>query len=315
MAKNNKIPKVSIIILSYNASKLTREQLRDIQKLSTKGFTAECLVVDNGSTDNTSSMLVNYRLPNMDYVYLKNNSNLGFAEGNNVGIRYALNQGSDYVVLLNNDLILPEQFLQKIMEYVIKNKHVQILSPKMYFAKGYEFHKDMYKSDELGKVIWYAGGRIDWENIYSSHRGVDEVDRGQYDEVEETDFGNGACILIKREVFEKIGFFDKDFFLYWEDADFCIRAKRSAIKAFYFPHAYIWHKVSSTAGGSGADSNDYFLTRNRYYFALKYANLRAKFAVFRDTLKLMVWGRNWEKIGAKDGLLGVKGSGSWTKKR
>lgn len=313
MVKANKIPKVSIIILSYNACNLTKEQLVDVSKLKIRGFTAECIVVDNGSTDNTQAVFERYSLSNMDFVYVKNVNNLGFAGGNNVGIKYALDRGSDYVLLINNDLILPSDFLLKMMEYVAKNTNAQIVSPKMYFAKGFEFHKERYKKNELGKVIWYAGGRIDWDNIYSIHRGVDEVDIGQYDKIEETEFGNGACLLVRNDVFEKVGFLNENLFLYWEDAEFCTRAKFTGVKTVYFPDAYIWHKVSVSTGGSGGESNDYFLTRNRYFFAQKFAKSRTMFAVFRDTVKLVFVGRPWQRRGALDALMGVKGLGSWRK--
>ena len=193
----------------------------------------------------------------------------------------------------------------------LQNSDIGMASPKMYFAKGYEFYKERYNKEEVGKVFWYAGGIIDWNNILSSHRGVDEVDVGQYNQIWQTDFVNGACVIIRKDVFEKIGFLDSSLFLYWEDADFSQRAKRAGFKVVYYPDTCIWHKVSASTGGSGSPSNDYFLIRNRFYFALKYASFRAKFAVFKDTLKLAFTGREWQRKGAMDALWGVKGMGAW----
>jgi len=307
------LPKVSIIILTTNALAMTKEQLLNVAKLDTKHIKAECLVVDNGSKDGTEEEIKNYKLPNMNYKFVSSGVNLGFAGGNNIGIKDALGWGVDYVVLMNNDLILPEDLLINTVGFMEENPEVGLASPKMYFAPGYEFHKDGYKKTELGKVFWYAGGLIDWKNIYSSHLGVDEVDHGQYDRVSETDYANGACMIVRSEVFKKIGYLDDSFFLYWEDADFCQRAKKFGFKVVYFPGTCVWHKVSASAGGSGSSSNDYFLTRNRFYFAMRYAGLRAKFAVLRDTIKLFFTGRTWQKKGAIDGLLGVKGIGAWVK--
>lgn len=305
------LPKVSIIVLTTNALAMTKEMLSDVAKLDTNGMKADCAVVDNGSSDGTEDAIKNYTFPNMDYKFIRSGTNLGFGAGNNIGIKSALEEEPDYVVLMNNDLILPKDLLTKMVGYMEDNSDVGLASPKMYFAPGYEFHKDRYEESELGKVIWYAGGIIDWKNVYSSHRGVDEVDHRQYDMIIETDFANGACVIVRSEVFKKTSYLDDSFFLYWEDADFSQRAKKSGYKVIYYPGVGIWHKVSATSGGSGSPSNDYFLIRNRFYFAMRYANLRAKCAVLRDTVKLFFIGRPWQKRGAGDALLGVKGKGTW----
>ena len=309
----SKSPKVSIVILTRNALSLTRDQLVDMANLDTTGIRLECLVVDNASEDKTEEVLKDHRLLNMDYKFIETGANLGFAGGNNVGIKDALRQGSDYVILMNNDLILPKDVVIKLVGFMEKHPDIGVSSPKMYFAKGYEFHKNRYKDSELGHVFWYAGGVIDRNNSYSPHRGVDEVDRGQYDKEEETDFANGACFIVRREVFEKIGYLDDSFFLYWEDADFSERARKAGFKVVYYPGTHLWHKVSASTGGSGSTTNDYFLTRNRFYFAKRYLSSRVKFAVWRDTLKLIFTGRKWQRLGAIDAFLGVKGMGVWAR--
>ena len=310
----SKSPKVSIVILTANSLEMTKEQLIDVAKLDTKDIQAECLIVDNGSSDGTEENLKNYKLPNMDYKFIETGANLGFAGGNNVGIKDSLKRGSDYVILMNNDLVLPDDIVVKLVGFMEGNPEVGIASPKMYFAKGYEFHKNRYKEGDLGKVFWYAGGIIDRKNAYSSHRGVDEVDCGQYDNAAETDFANGACAIIRSGIFEKVGFLDSSFFLYWEDADFSQRIKNAGYKVMYYPGTHLWHKVSASTGGSGSTTNDYFLTRNRFYFAMRYLASRTKFAVFRDTIKLVFTGRKWQRWGAIDALLGVKGMGAWRKR-
>lgn len=309
-----KTPSVSIIILTTNALNMTKEQLVDIAKLDVDGLNAECLVVDNGSKDGTEDAIKNYKLPNMKYKFIQSGANLGFAGGNNVGIKDALKRGIDYIILMNNDLILPKDIVKKLVSYMENSSDVGIASPKMYFAKGYEFHKDRYKESDKGKVIWYAGGVIDRKNVYSLHRGVDEIDHGQYDETIETDFANGAVVIVRREVFEKVGLLDDSFFLYWEDADFSERVRRAGFKVMYFPKTKMWHKVSASTGGSGSPTNDYFLTRNRFYYSMRYSPLRTKFAVLRDTVRLIFAGRIWQKWGAIDAILGRKGMGQWAKR-
>lgn len=309
-----KKPSVAIIILTTNALAMTKEQLLDVAKLSTKGIDAECIVVDNGSEDGTEAKIKNYKLPNMKYKFIQSGSNLGFAGGNNVGIVDAIKRGFDYVLLLNNDLILPTDMVVKLVGYMESTPGAGVTSPKMYFAKGYEFHKDRYKDSEKGKVLWYAGGSIDKNNVYTTHVGVDEIDHGQYDQISETDVANGAAVIIRREVFEKVGLLDTSFFLYWEDADFSEKAKRAGYKVMYYPKAWMWHKVSASTGGSGSPTNDYFLTRNRFYYSMRYSSFRTKFAVLRDTIRIIFTGRAWQKWGAIDALLGRRGKGQWAKR-
>lgn len=294
---------------------MTKTQLEDVSKLDTKGMDVEMIVVDNGSTDETIAVLSKYKLPNMGYKFIETGSNLGFAGGNNYGIRYAMKNGADYMVLMNNDLILSKNLLTKMVGLAQSDETIGLVAPKMYFAKGYEFHKDRYKPSELGKVIWYAGGIIDKNNVYSVHRGVDEVDHGQYDNIEDTDFANGACTLISRRLVEKIGPIDETFFLYWEDADYSQKAKAAGFRVVYTPETSLWHMVSVSTGKSGSPSNDYFIVRNRLIFGLRYSSLRTKFALFRDSLRMLFTGREWQKKGVIDFYLGRWKSGRWLNRK
>lgn len=305
--------KVSLIILNWNARSMTQEELENVSELDTKGLEVECVVVDNGSTDNSEDVLSGYTLPNMKYKFIETGDNLGYAGGNNFGLRYSFKEGFNYMILLNNDVILPEDILTKLVGIAQKDPKIGLLAPKMYFAKGYEFHKERYKKEDLGNVIWYAGGFIDWNNVYSDHRGVDEVDRGQYDRQEEIETANGACLLIRNEVIDDIGYLRDNYFMYWEDADFCIRAKKAGWKVVYTPKTNLWHKVSASSG-IGSQLNDYFLTRNRLDFGLRYAPIKTKISLIKESLKFLINGRPWQKIGVRDYYLGKWGKGSWGKK-
>lgn len=306
-------PKVSLIILNWNAQSMTREELANVAKLDAKGLDAMCVVVDNGSTDGSQEKFSNYTFPNMKYKFIETNVNSGYAGGNNFGLKYSFKEGFDYTILLNNDVILPKDILTKLVNIAEKDSKIGLLAPKMYFAKGYEFHKERYKKEDLGKVIWYAGGYIDWNNVYSNHRGVDEVDKGQYEKEEEIDAANGACLLIRNKVINDIGYLRDKYFMYWEDADYCIRAKKTGWKVVYTPETCLWHKVSASSA-IGSDLNDYFLTRNRLDFGLRYAPLRTKISLIKESLGFLVGGRPWQKIGVRDYYLGKWGKGSWGKK-
>lgn len=269
--------KIAIIVLNYSGLKNTLECLSSIKKLDKNRNLIEIIVVDNNSNDGSQETLK--KIP--DIKLIQNKENLGYTGGNNVGIELALKGQAEYIVIINNDTILDPLFLKNILS---ATKNGDIISPKIYFEKGYEFHKSRYARSQLGKVIWYAGGQIDWQNIIGIHLGVDEVDSGQFSKSKEIDFATGACMLVKREVFEKIGFFDDKYFLYLEDMDFSVRAKRAGFRIRFQPKAVIWHKNASSVGGSGSKLQDYYISRNRLLFAAKYAKLRTKIAVFKQVL-------------------------------
>ena len=298
--------KVFVIILNWNRFNDTLACLESVQVLNTQGFDLKVLIVDNASTDDSLKRLK--EIKNVEII--SNSTNLGFAGGNNVGIRYALKKGADYVVVLNNDTILEKDSLNHLVKTASDNPKTGALSPKIYFEKGYEFQKNKYKIADEGKVIWYAGGLIDWKNVYGSGRGVDEVDKGTFNQIADTDFATGTCMLFPRVALEKIGMFDEKYFMYYEDTDLSQRLKKGGFEVMYVPDAHIWHKVAQSSG-IGSELNDYFITRNRMLFGLKYAPLRTKLALIKESLKLLLSGRKWQKTGISDYYLGRFGKGSW----
>ncbi|MEK7550247.1 MAG: glycosyltransferase family 2 protein [Patescibacteria group bacterium] len=302
-------PKVSVIILTWNAESRIAEQLDNLASLNINGLTVEVIVVDNNSSDKTTEIAKGYKFSNMGYRFIQNDTNLGFAEGNNVGMRYALNSGSNYIALQNDDTILDKNLLINMVGEFRNTPTVGAISPKIYFAKGYEFHKH-YKKSDLGKIIWYAGGNIDWNNVYGSNRGVDEVDHGQFDESRDTDFATGCFVVYKREALKKAGLYDKRYYLYMEDADHAQRLKKTGFRVMYSPMSKLWHKVSQ-GSAIGSELNDYYLTRNRMIFGMKYARLWTKQALLRESFRLLLTGRKWQKIGIRDFYLGRLGKGSW----
>src|SRR3990167_4889128 len=270
--------KLAIVILNFNGLDDTLACLDSIKKLIDDGIGVETIVVDNFSSDGSQEALSKIK----DINFIQNQDNLGYAGGNNVGIKYALKRRADAVLILNNDTIVEPKL---IMNLVAALNQGDLISPKIYFAAGHEFHKSRYSQKELGRVIWFAGGEIDWSNVLGKHLGVDEVDGGQFAKRKQITFATGACMFVKREVFEKIGYFDEKYFLYLEDMDFCVRAKNAKFKIIFEPSAVVWHKNAGSSGGSGSILQDYFITRNRLLFAYKYASLKTKFAVLRQVLR------------------------------
>ena len=298
--------KVGIVILHYKGIKDTIQCLDSVLNAEDKGLEIKLFLVNNNPEERLSRDI----LETSKITLLNSAENTGFAGGNNLGIKRILSWRADYLVLLNNDTRVSKSLLTNLVKQAEESEKIGLVSPKIYFEKGYEFHKDRYKRDQLGKVIWYAGGKIDWQNMLGKHMGVDEVDKGQFDKEKEINFATGCCLLIKREVLERIGLFDEKLFLYQEDLDFSIRARKAGYRILYFPKAYLWHKNSGSSG-SGSALHDYYLTRNRLLIGWRYASLRTKLALFKESLKRLFIGRKWEKIGIRDFYLGKLEKGSY----
>lgn len=304
---------VVISLLNFNGKKNTLECLESLRKIKRDNFRLTTVVVDNASSDGSVERIKHYVLDNKydEIKIIENNKNLGFSGGHNVAIKYAFENGADYVLILNNDAYVSSNFLTELLMAAEKDKSIGILSPKIYFAPGFEFHKNRYLRNEIGKVLWYAGGKMDWANVIGNNKGVDEVDRGQYAKAEETEIATGCCMLLTKEVISRVGMFDEKYYLYYEDADLSMRAKRKGFSVFYVPKSIVWHKNAGSAGGSGSILQDYYITRNRLLFGFRYAPIRSKLALFRESLSLFLRGRQWQKRGVIDFYLGRLGRGSY----
>lgn len=192
---------------------------------------------------------------------IKNDKNYGFAEGNNIGMRYALNElNPNYILLLNNDTVVDKDFLNELVDTGESSVDIGIIGPKIYYYD---------KPD----VIWGIGGKIDWKFARGLHVGINEIDKDQYNKMREFDYISGSAFLIKREVIDKIGLMDKKFFLYFEETDLALRASQKGYKNVHAPGAKIWHKVSKSGGGLSKTIGLYYITRNRWLFMKKWAKM------------------------------------------
>ncbi len=223
-------PFVSIIVLSWNGRSDTLECLRSLSDVDYPRY--EVVVVDNASTDGTVEA-VRREFPGVQVI--RNDSNLRYAGGNNVGIREALGRGADCVLLLNNDTVVDRMFLRELVSGFSAVPGAGIAGPMI-----------LYHADP--RRIWYAGGEIDWWGGWLRHTGIRLYDDGRFDGPHETSYVSGCCLLMRRNVIEKIGLLDESYFIYGEDADWCIRARRAGYPSIVVPSARIWHKVSASSG-------------------------------------------------------------------
>ena len=274
--------KIFSIILNWNGKDDTIACLTSLQKIKKTEDSLTVVVVDNGSTNDSVSAI---RSAHPWVTLLEAKANLGFTGGNNIGISYALDHGADLVWMLNNDTIVEKNVLSFTSAFT--DPKVGAAGCKIYFAPGHEYHVDRYSKSEQGKVFWYAGGIIDWNNMYASHRGVDEVDRGQYDRQEETPFITGCSLIIRSSVIRQTGMFDDKFYLYLEDLDWCLRIQHAGWKTVYVPTSVVWHVNAGSSGKPGNPLHEYYFTRNRLLFGMRYASLRTKLALIREAIKFI----------------------------
>lgn len=257
--------KLAIIVTTINPPVLV-DFLESIERQNDKNF--HVFIVD--ITDSLTSPSVN-----SSFVTFIKATNDGYAASLNTGLKRALIENYTKFCAINDDTFFQEDFVDSSLKALDVNPF-SVIGGKIYYAEGYEHHKKRYKKEDLGNVIWFAGGKFDWDHVLSKHVGVDEVDKGQFDQKKEVDFITGALMLFDKRVLDKVGFWDESYFLYFEDADFCVRAKKKGLKLVYEPSIKIWHKVSQSTGGSGSSTQVKYQTKNRLRFGLKYAPLKTK---------------------------------------
>jgi GT2 family glycosyltransferase len=209
-----------------------RESLDSLRRMTYPNF--RIVVIDNGSVDGSQAM-IRKEYPGVQLV--ENGSNLGVMGGYNTGLRFGLDHSADWILLLNNDIVVDPEMLTRIVEAAEADPAVGIAGPAMYFHSRPD-------------TFWYAGGRVNFFTGIISHRGLRERDRGQYAVTGETGYMNGCAMLIRRDVVERIGMLDLIFSpMYSEDVDYCLRARKAGYKLLYVPSAKLWHKVSAFSGG------------------------------------------------------------------
>ena len=207
------------------------------------------IVVDNGSTDDSLS-LIKEAFP--QHLFVENEKNLGFSEGNNRGIDVALDRGASLLLLLNNDTIVAPNLLTELAKAAKKHPEVGVFGPTIYFY------------DEPA-TIWYAGGSVDPKSGRCYHVGCGQ-DKGPASP-QLTDYICGCALAVRAEVVREVGLMDPRYFLLWEEIDWCYRIREKGSSCMVLPHARVWHKVSASfAKGNRGPMWHYFYFRNQLLF-------------------------------------------------
>lgn len=244
--------KIYIILVNYNGAKDTINCIKSIKEYE-KEIKYEIIVVDNLSTDNSIEELE--KLDNITLI--KSKINGGFAKGNNIGIEYAIKKGAQYILLLNNDTIICENSISILLKRLKEESEIGIVGSRI-----------MYYEDK--SLINYYGGKFNWFKGITIHEGYKQKYIEDNQKNKNTDFITGCCMLIKREVIEKVGMLPEEYFMYFEDADYCMQVLEKGYKLEVCADSVIYHKVSVSSGGENSAFSIKWGNRNRLIFINKY---------------------------------------------
>lgn len=263
--------KIAVITVLYENYTILPDFFTSFEKQTSKNF--HIFVVD------LSKNKKQIKLP--PFATLISDINKGYAYGINLGIIEAKKQQHTRFCVINSDVVVSSSFVANL-SISLNNHSSSLIGGKIYYAPGYEYHKDRYTQKDLGKILWYAGGKNDWKNCLTIHRGVDEVDINKYDKFEKTDFITGCLMCFDTSVISKIGLWDESYFLYYEDSDYCERAKRAGIALYYDPTITLWHKNAQSTEGSGSKLHQMYQKKNQLKFGLKYAPFKTKLHLLKN---------------------------------
>lgn len=263
---------VTVITVNFNQSFITEQLLSSIANTNAY-LDVEIIVVDNGSKVN-SVPVWEQKYP--DVKFIRSEVNLGFAGGNNLGIKEAK---GEYLFFVNNDTEFSSGLIATLVKVLEDNTEVGMVSPKIrYFDQP--------------EMLQYAG--FTPMNYYTCRNyciGQFETDKGQYDDnVGVTGYAHGAAMMLKREAMDKAGLMAENFFLYYEEMDWCDRIERAGYEIWFVPQALIYHKESVSVG-KASGLKEYFMNRNRILFIRRNAPFVARI-FFYVYFTLLVTPRN-----------------------
>ena len=234
---------IAIIVLNWNNAEDTLTCLDSLANINEPGV--EVIVVDNGSDDDSWSVLQSHVT---NTTVLETGANLGYAGGNNFGIRYALARGAEYVCILNNDVTVSSDFLAPLID-ALQPPDIGVATPLI---------ADMNQPDQ----IWALGSGVNWQTAAVSRLCAGEaISRFRHNDSMGVEIASGAAMLIKRIVLEQVGLLDEAFFLYYEEIDWCLRVRQAGHHILAVPTSRVWHKVSATLGET-SPIIDYYMLRN-----------------------------------------------------
>ena len=279
---------VFIIIVNWNGWEDTAECVDSCRSLDYQN--AHIIVVDNGSA-NDSVPRLRERFDRLEIV--ESRFNTGFAGGNNIGIKAALDRGAEFVWLLNNDTTVEAGSLASLVSALRADDSAGVVGSKIFFS-------------DRPDVIWSAGGCISPRWGWTYHRGEGQHDTGQYDRIEAVDYVPGASLLVRASVVARIGLMSEDYFLYWEETDWCEKARNAGWRVLYVPGSRIWHKVGASIPDDKKHATWRYEGRNRVLFYRRNrpgSVVRISLLTLANALYLLLRGRPRSASALVRGLL------------
>ena len=262
-------PRVVVIILNWNGKEDTLECLSSVKQLDYPNY--ETVVVDNGSSDD-SIIAIATQYP--DITLLQTGENLGYAGGNNVGIRWALEHSADFVLILNNDTIVAKDMLSHLVKTGLLDERLGLLGPTNY-----------YYSEP--STVWATGAMLA-KPSEAGYKILGDGDKGSSWKIAiQVDALVGSAMLIQKSVFNKIGLFDEKFFLCWEEFDFSARARTAGFKCLFVPDSEIWHKVGSSLGEVASPLRTYYNIRNKLLWAKNHLPHSARINLRKENFRTL----------------------------
>lgn len=245
--------KIGVVTVTYNSEPVLQEFFDSLAEQTHRSFAL--YLVDNASKDKTLEM--SRQRTDLPIFVIANEENLGVAEGNNQGIRAALADGCECVLLLNNDTVFAADLIAQL--YAGLDRHrCDMTTGKMYYH-------------DQPDVFWCAGGRFrPWLGYRIQHDGENQKDVGQFNQPRRVTYTPTCCLLVRRSVFDCVGLMDSRYFVYSDDVDFLYRCLKQGLLLWYVPAAKLWHKVSSLTGGDTSVFALRYQTRNAIYFQHKH---------------------------------------------
>ena len=246
---------IGIVTVLYNSGPVLEDFFQTLNLQTYKDFIL--YIVDNKSSDNSLSEAKRLaETVDFQCVMMPQDENGGVARGNNIGIKAALEDKCDYVLLANNDIVLEKDTIEKLLEGLLRKK-ATLAVPKIYF----------WNTD---KILWTAGGKFLIFKAITCQFGFGETDLGQYDRDVQIGYSPTCFMLIDSNVFQRVGMMDEKYFVYYDDTDFVWRSLYNEHESlYYFYESRLYHKVSFSTGGEQSDFYLKYMSRNRVYFALK----------------------------------------------
>jgi GT2 family glycosyltransferase len=291
------MPAIGLVTVLYNSNDVLKGFFKSLGSQVNVDY--HLYFIDNQNSADTEELVaaLNRQYPILGYTYIKNTYNAGVATANNQGIKASLNAGTQYTLLLNNDIEFDQpNFLEQMYKKAVDDQEALIIPKILYYDS---------------RKIWMAGGSIlEYKGIVS-HIGMDHDDGPEYSKPAYFDYAPTCFMLMDNKIFDDIGTMNEDYFVYYDDTDFLYRAKKAGYRILYMPELIVLHKVSSSTGGSESTFSLFYNHRNRLYFISQYDNLAKKtiafgYTFFSRLIRYLNYNKSQREAvnkGLKDGML------------